>query len=310
MECTSCAPTAGVAQRADRPHTFLHHEPSRCERCGQDVEARVVLRQGAVVRPEVLRAAAARRRRSSPTTRTRTSRPSSKRGEVTDDSRDHLFKHTTSTCPECLALLAGRGRDSPGQGVLQEGLPRVRALGGAGDRGRALLRARLRLRPRRHRAAEVRRRGEARLPHRLRHLRRPRAAHLPAHRRGHRPLQPRVPHLHRQQPVLEPHRARRRSSGSSTDGGARGPAGVPGALGRRAHQPPADPRAGARSRTARRSAAWWSSPTACASAGTARSPRRIKASGAYVGPAARRLHRRHPREDPRQGSHARRRRRR
>ncbi|HEX8699666.1 MAG TPA: radical SAM protein [Myxococcaceae bacterium] len=104
MECTSCEPTPGIAQRADRPHTFLHHEPSRCEGCGQDVEARVVLRQGAVFALKFCQKCGQTESKLADNADAYVD-AFVQRGEVTDDTRDHLFKHTTSTCPSCLALL-------------------------------------------------------------------------------------------------------------------------------------------------------------------------------------------------------------
>ena len=104
MECTSCAPIEGVVQRQDKPHTFLHHEPSRCERCAQEVEARIVLRKGEVWALKFCTTCGQ--------TEAKTADSADayleawvKRGQVADDTRDHLFKHTTSTCPSCLALL-------------------------------------------------------------------------------------------------------------------------------------------------------------------------------------------------------------
>jgi uncharacterized radical SAM superfamily Fe-S cluster-containing enzyme len=104
MECTSCEPTEGVAQRADKPHTFLHHEPSRCEGCGQDVEARVVLRKGEVFALKFCTKCGQTEAKVAGNADAYVE-AFVKRGEVADDTRDHLFKHTTSTCPSCLALL-------------------------------------------------------------------------------------------------------------------------------------------------------------------------------------------------------------
>ena len=104
MECTSCAPTTGITERADRPHTFLHHEPSRCEGCGQDVEARVVLRKGEVFALKFCEKCGQTESKLADNADAYVE-AFVKRGEVADDTRDHLFKHTTSTCPSCLALL-------------------------------------------------------------------------------------------------------------------------------------------------------------------------------------------------------------
>jgi uncharacterized radical SAM superfamily Fe-S cluster-containing enzyme len=94
MECTSCAPGA----RQDKPHTFFAHEQTTCPSCAAAVEGRVVLRDGGVV--------------------CLIHCPTCGPGEraVADDAKawvaaflargahDGVFKHTTSTCPGCLAL--------------------------------------------------------------------------------------------------------------------------------------------------------------------------------------------------------------
>jgi uncharacterized radical SAM superfamily Fe-S cluster-containing enzyme len=108
MECTTCAPGPDLATRKDRPHTFFRHDLSSCAGCGATIEARVVLRDGQAV--ALLHCL--------------TCGPSEQlvaadggayvqeflaRGDVPQDADgDHLFKHTTSTCPGCLALLAAR----------------------------------------------------------------------------------------------------------------------------------------------------------------------------------------------------------
>jgi 7,8-dihydro-6-hydroxymethylpterin dimethyltransferase len=102
MECTSCSP---ATMRQDKPHTFFAHQQSSCASCGTALEARVVLRDGAVVE---LRHCV-------------TCGPSEAvvsddaaafvaaflaRGAVPSDAEgDHSFKQTTSTCPGCLALV-------------------------------------------------------------------------------------------------------------------------------------------------------------------------------------------------------------
>jgi uncharacterized radical SAM superfamily Fe-S cluster-containing enzyme len=102
MECTPCNSSP---VRIDRPHTFFAHEPTTCPGCAADVEARVVLRDGAVYHLIHCPGCGAGERR------------------IADDAAayveafvarglpgpgEHLFKHTTSTCPGCLALLLTR----------------------------------------------------------------------------------------------------------------------------------------------------------------------------------------------------------
>ena len=241
MECTTCVPPSG---RRDKPHTFFAHELTTCPGCGAALEGRVVLRDGGVVHAHTLpglwpdrgadrgRRPGLGRRRSSPAATSRRTRPA-----TTSSST------TTSTCPTCLALTPGRRRDSRRPRLLQEACPtcgpsEALVSEDAGYYVRAYA-----LRARRHRAAEVRRPRRARLPDRLRHLRRPRAAHLPADHRDHRPLQPRVPDLHRRQPVLAPHGARDLRAHRRHAGRQRRPVRVDRAVGRRADQPPAAPRA-------------------------------------------------------------------
>lgn len=103
MDCSACAPSTPARQ--DKPHTFLLHEKGPCSGCGASIEGRVVLRDGAVYSLKFC---------------TRCGQTEDKvaddanayvqalvaRGEVPDGlPGDHLFKHTTSTCPECLALV-------------------------------------------------------------------------------------------------------------------------------------------------------------------------------------------------------------
>jgi hypothetical protein len=81
-----------------------------CPQCATPIEARVVLREGKVV--HLLRCTAC-----GPQERTVSDdadawvRSFLERGVVPDGLvGDHLFKHTTSTCPGCLAKLARMAR--------------------------------------------------------------------------------------------------------------------------------------------------------------------------------------------------------
>jgi uncharacterized radical SAM superfamily Fe-S cluster-containing enzyme len=95
MECTSCEGTT----RKDKPHTFFCHERTTCPDCGASIEGRVVLRDGGVACLIHCVTCGPRER------------------IVSTDGRAYLeaflgrgrhegvFKHTTSTCPRCLALI-------------------------------------------------------------------------------------------------------------------------------------------------------------------------------------------------------------
>jgi uncharacterized radical SAM superfamily Fe-S cluster-containing enzyme len=102
MDCVSCGP---VAQRKDREHTFFAHERTTCPGCGVEVEARVVFRGDEVVHLVHCVACGASERVLS------ADAPGYleaflARGQVPEGLvGDHVFKHTTSTCPKCLALL-------------------------------------------------------------------------------------------------------------------------------------------------------------------------------------------------------------
>src|SRR5262245_59966845 len=100
MECTTCTPA-----RPDRPHTFLAHEYIACDGCGERHEARVVLRDGAVFHLLLCPRCGARDTKVSDDAEGYV-RDFVARGTVPDGLvGDHLFKHTTSTCPGCLALV-------------------------------------------------------------------------------------------------------------------------------------------------------------------------------------------------------------
>ncbi|MBS1119695.1 MAG: hypothetical protein H6Q90_1923 [Deltaproteobacteria bacterium] len=102
MDCTSCDSTP---KRVDRPHTFFAHEQDACPGCGKPIEARVVFRDNDVV--HLIHCTAC-----GPQERTVGKDAAAyvqaflARGVVPEGLvGDHLFKHTTSTCPGCLALV-------------------------------------------------------------------------------------------------------------------------------------------------------------------------------------------------------------
>lgn len=99
MDCVSCAP---AAQRPDRPHTFLFHQPSNCA-CGAEVEARAVERDGGIVALKFCTACGQSEEQLSDDALAFMAEFVA-RGYAQSDG-DVVFKHTTSTCPECLALV-------------------------------------------------------------------------------------------------------------------------------------------------------------------------------------------------------------
>lgn len=102
MDCTSCntSPT-----RPDRPHTFFAHEMDACPACKKSIEARVVLRDGKVFNL-MLCTSCGQQERLVTDNADAYVKAFLDRGVVPDGLvGDHLFKHTTSTCPQCLALV-------------------------------------------------------------------------------------------------------------------------------------------------------------------------------------------------------------
>lgn len=94
MECTSCEGT-----RKDKPHTFFCHEQTTCAGCGAAIEGRIVLRDGGVACLIHCPACGPSERAVSDDA------PAYVAAFVARGDRDGVFKHTTSTCPGCLALI-------------------------------------------------------------------------------------------------------------------------------------------------------------------------------------------------------------
>ncbi|MCE9576009.1 MAG: radical SAM protein [Deltaproteobacteria bacterium] len=103
MECTSCSPA-----RPDRPHTFLAHEYVACDGCGARHEARVVLRDGAVFHLLLCPGCGPRETRAHDDAEAYVKAFVARGTVAADQPGDHLFKHTTSTCPGCLALVEAK----------------------------------------------------------------------------------------------------------------------------------------------------------------------------------------------------------
>ncbi len=118
MTCVSCGPVA--PGRKDRPHVYLKQEPTTCPGCGARVEARTVLRDGAVFRLRHCPACG----------------PSEER--VAGDARAYLrdflaqgegegprvFKTTTSQCATCLELVEAKVVIDAGRVLLSKSCPR------------------------------------------------------------------------------------------------------------------------------------------------------------------------------------------
>lgn len=103
MDC--CEPSA--TKRADRPHTFLHHAPSRCVTCEAPIEGRVVLRAGGVV-TLVHCPTCGQTEHATHDDADRYLQEFLARAELPPGATEHEWKTTTSTCPTCLALLPAR----------------------------------------------------------------------------------------------------------------------------------------------------------------------------------------------------------
>jgi uncharacterized radical SAM superfamily Fe-S cluster-containing enzyme len=105
MDCTTCNT---VPARPDRPHTFFAHEQDSCPSCATPIEARVVFRDGKVVHLLHCPACGPQERAISDDAAGYI-RAFLARGVVPEGLvGDHLFKHTTSTCPGCLALVSAQ----------------------------------------------------------------------------------------------------------------------------------------------------------------------------------------------------------
>jgi hypothetical protein len=104
MECSTCAPTTG---RPDRPHTFFAHQVTACG-CGASIEGRVVLRGGEVYLLKFCKSCGQTEELVSRDADAYVAAFVAKGKAPEGSTGDHLFKHTTSTCPTCLALIDAR----------------------------------------------------------------------------------------------------------------------------------------------------------------------------------------------------------
>jgi len=100
MECTGCE---GTRTRRDRPHTFFAHEKATCDKCGGELEARVVLRDNRVFHLKHCNDCGPSEALISENADDYV-RAFLERGAPAG-SGEHHFKQTTSTCPSCLALV-------------------------------------------------------------------------------------------------------------------------------------------------------------------------------------------------------------
>src|SRR4051812_14783716 len=105
MDCTTCGPTPTGTARPDRPHTFFSHEEARCTGCGAPVLGRVVLRGDGVFRLAFCKQCGQREEKIADESQAYVDAFVAHGKAAENASGDHLFKHTTSTCPKCLALV-------------------------------------------------------------------------------------------------------------------------------------------------------------------------------------------------------------
>lgn len=103
-ECASCGTNFVV--RPDRPHTFFAHEMTACPHCQAAVEGRVVLRGDEVAMLTLCGQCGQQGDRVISQDRAQYVESFVARGQVKpgQEQADHLFKQTTSTCPECMKL--------------------------------------------------------------------------------------------------------------------------------------------------------------------------------------------------------------
>jgi 7,8-dihydro-6-hydroxymethylpterin dimethyltransferase len=105
MECSSCETTPA---RQDRPHTFFMHEMAMCSTCSTPIESRVVLRDDAVFRLVHCPQCGPSEQAVAPDAAAYVADFVAKGKVAPDHEGDHFLKHTTSTCPGCLKLIAAK----------------------------------------------------------------------------------------------------------------------------------------------------------------------------------------------------------
>lgn len=105
MECTPCVVPS---ERQDKPHTFLAHEQSECPGCGASIEARIVLRDGAVFALIFCTTCGQNERQVHDDADAYVAEFVARGTVPAGHVGDHLFKLTTSTCPGCLRLLTAQ----------------------------------------------------------------------------------------------------------------------------------------------------------------------------------------------------------
>jgi len=112
MECSSCPPAAA---RPDRPHTFLHHQVTQCPGCQVPREARVVLRGNETVELVFCKECGQRERVISSDAKGYVQALVARGEDAATAPGEHLFKTTTSTCPQCTGLVPARVMIRDGQ---------------------------------------------------------------------------------------------------------------------------------------------------------------------------------------------------
>ena len=99
----ACGPT--TVQRPDRPHTFFAHEWTECPGCEREIEARVVFRRTGGVFHLIFCAACGQQEVCVAEEVGPWLEAFFGRADDVEVAQERRFKGTTSTCPECLALV-------------------------------------------------------------------------------------------------------------------------------------------------------------------------------------------------------------
>ena len=123
MECTSCAPTDPTAARPDRPHTFLAHEIASCPGCKLPGEARAVVQKDKLVHLLLCPSCGPMEWVVADDAKAYLAAMVARLDGTPNERGERFLKTTTSTCPNCLALLTAQVISREGKVFFQKSCP-------------------------------------------------------------------------------------------------------------------------------------------------------------------------------------------